>query len=189
MAVRDRTRKIGRLAGTALTLDVGCGRNKRPGAIGIDRLPGTSADVVADIDAGLPFVDGAFREVSMIHVIEHVGSVVAAIEEAHRVLADGGVLRIVTPHCSDASSFADPTHRWHLNSFSMRYFTQSGGFSYYSGSRFRRIRLHVRLLRAWRMLGFEFAVNRWRPFRKFWEYYLCFVIRGKVLTFELEALK
>ncbi len=125
----------------------------------------------------------------MVHVIEHVASVVHAIEEAHRVLAPGGVLCIVTPHYSDASSFADPTHRWHLSSFSMRYFTRAGGFAYYSGARFRLVRLEVCLLRFWRLLGFEFAVNRWRPCRRFWEYYLCFVIRGKVLTFELEALK
>ena len=43
--------------------------------------------------------------------------------------------------------------------------------------------------RFWRLLGFEFAVNHWRVFRKFWEYYLCFLVRGKVLVFELEALK
>ena len=177
------------MARTRLQLDVGCGRNKRLGAIGVDRLPGTAADVLADIDAGLPFVDGSFREVSLVHVLEHVENIVHAIEEAHRVLAHGGILHIVTPHYSDASSFADPTHRWHLNSFSLRYFTQSGGFSYYSRSRFRMVSLEVRLLRLWRLLGFEFAVNRWRAFRRFWEYYLCFVIRGKALVFELEAIK
>jgi hypothetical protein len=31
-------------------LDVGCGINKYPGAIGIDRVPGTAADVLCDID-------------------------------------------------------------------------------------------------------------------------------------------
>ena len=31
--------------------------------------------------------------------------------------------------------------------------------------------------------------NNSRAFRKFWEFYLCFVIRGKALVFEFEALK
>ncbi len=178
------------MAGQAPTLDVGCGLNKRPGAIGLDCNPRTAADVLGDIDSGsLPFRDSSFQSVALVHVIEHVASVVATIEEAHRVLRPGGRLLIVTPHYSDASSFADPTHRWHLNSFSFRYFTETGGFDYYSSCRFRQVRLEVKLLRLWRLLGFELAVNRSRAFRKFWEYYLCSVIRGKALTFELEAVK
>ncbi len=174
----------------APSLDVGCGLNKRPGAIGIDPNPRTAADVLADIDrSGLPFRDSTFQSVSLVHVIEHVGDVVGAVEEAHRVLRPGGLLLIETPHYSDASSFADPTHRWHLNSFSFRYFTETGGFDYYSRCRFKQVRLEVKLLRLWRLLGFECAINRSRAVRKFWEYYLCFLVRGKALVFELEAVK
>lgn len=178
------------MAGDAPSLDIGCGLNKRPGAIGLDRNPRTAADVLADIDSGgLPFLDGSFRSVSLVHVIEHVANVVATMEEAHRVLLPGGRLLVETPHYSDASSFADPTHRWHLSSFSFRYFTEPGGFDYYSRRRFRQVRLEVKLLRLWRLLGLELAVNRSRAFRKFWEYYLCFLVRGKALVFEFEALK
>ena len=152
-------------------------------------MANTAADVLADIDQGLPFSAATVSSVSLIHVIEHVSDVVHAVEEAHRVLKPGGRLRIETPHYSDASSFADPTHRWHLNSFSFRYFTEAGGFAYYSQCRFRQVRLEIKLLRFWRLLGFEFAVNHSRAFRKFWEYYLCFLVRGKALVFELEALK
>lgn len=171
-------------------MDIGCGRNKRAGAIGVDRNPATVADVLADIDrADLPFRENSFGHVSLVHVIEHVESVIRTMEEAHRVLRPGGTLLVETPHYSDASSFADPTHRWHLNSFSFRYFTEPGGFDYYSRSRFKQVRIQVKLLRFWRLLGFELAVNRSRAFRRFWEYYLCFAIRGKVLIFEFEALK
>ena len=181
---------IVRLGREAPALDLGCGLNKRRGAIGVDRNPRTAADVLADIDrGGLPFLDSTARSISLIHVIEHVESVVGALEESHRVLRPGGSLLIETPHCSDASSFADPTHRWHLNSFSFRYFTEPSGFGYYSLCRFRQVRLEVKLLRLWRLLGLELAVNRSRAFRKFWEYYLCWVIRGKALVLELEAVK
>ena len=127
--------------------------------------------------------------VTLVHVIEHVADVIETVEEAHRVLRPGGLLVIETPHYSDASSFADPTHRWHLNSFSFRYFTEPGGFDYYSPCRFRQVRLQVKLLRLWRLLGFEFAINHSRAFRRFWEFYLCFLVRGKALVFELEAVK
>ena len=186
---QQRPVTIVRLATEAPSLDIGCGQNKRQGALGVDRLANTAADVLADIDQGLPFSAATVSSVSLIHVIEHVSDVVHAVEEAHRVLKPGGRLHIETPHYSDASSFADPTHRWHLNSFSFRYFTEAGGFAYYSQCRFRQVRLQIKLLRFWRLLGFEFAVNHSRAFRKFWEYYLCFLVRGKALVFELEALK
>ncbi len=175
---------------TPRALDVGCGRNKRPGALGIDRNPDTAADVRADIDrGGLPFRDDAFDACYLIHVIEHVADAVATLEEAHRVTRAGGAVIVETPHYTDFSSFCDPTHRRHLNSFSFRCFTEEGGFSYYTQRRMREKRVRVKLLRLWRLLGFEFAVNRSRAFRKFWEHYLCFVVRGKAMTFEFEALK
>jgi SAM-dependent methyltransferase len=134
--------------------------------------------------------DGSFREVRAIHVIEHVADVIRMMDEFHRVLANGGRAVIVTPHYTDFSSFCDPTHRWHLNSFSLRYFgDDNGGFGYYSESRFREISVRVRLLALWRYLGFEFLVNRSRRFRRFWEFYLCYLVRGKVIEWELEAVK
>ncbi|MFL6354228.1 MAG: class I SAM-dependent methyltransferase [Bryobacteraceae bacterium] len=172
-------------------LDVGCGLNKQPGAIGLDRNPHARADVIANLDHfPFPFRDSAFREVRATHVIEHVADVIRTIEEFHRLLAPGGRVIIITPHYTDFSSFCDPTHRWHLNSFSLRYFGQDhGGFGYYSGARFREISTRVNLLAFWRWLGFEFLVNHFRRFRRFWEFYLCYLVRGKVIEWQLEAIK
>jgi SAM-dependent methyltransferase len=173
------------------TLDVGCGINKLAGAIGIDRNPRTRADVVCELDwFPYPFRDNSFARVRAIHVIEHLSDVMRTMEEFHRLLAPGGRLEIVTPHYTDFSSFCDPTHRWHLNSYSLRYFGEDhGGFGYYSECRFREVRVRVKLLALWRYLGFEWLVNHAPRFRRFWEYYLCYVVRGKVIEFELEALK
>lgn len=172
-------------------LDVGCGINKFPGAIGIDRNANTRADVIADLDQyPFPFADGSFREVRAIHVIEHVSDVIRTMEEFYRLLAPDGRAVIVTPHYTDFSSFCDPTHRWHLNSFSFRYFGEDhGGYGYYSAARFQESFVHVRLLALWRYLGFEFLVNRSRRFRRFWEFYLCYLIRGKVIEWHLTAVK
>ncbi len=172
-------------------LDVGCGINKYPGSIGLDRNPKTRADVIADLDQfPFPFADSTFREVRAMHVIEHVADVIRTMEEFHRLLAHGGQVVILTPHYTDFSSFCDPTHRWHLNSFSLRYFgDDNAGFGYYSSARFREISTRVKLLALWRYLGFEFLVNRSKRFRKFWEFYLCYVIRGKLIEWKLEAIK
>jgi SAM-dependent methyltransferase len=172
-------------------LDVGCGIRKHPGAIGIDRNPASRADVICDLDRiPYPFADGSFDRVVAIHVIEHVADVIRAMEEFHRLVRSGGTIRIETPHYTDFSSFCDPTHRHHLNSFSFRYFGEDhGGFGYYTRARLRETSVRVKLLALWRYLGFEWLVNSSPRARRFWEYYLCYVVRGKALEFEFEVLR
>jgi SAM-dependent methyltransferase len=176
---------------SAKILDVGCGVNKYPGAIGIDRNFRTKADVIVELDRyPYPFRDSSFDQVRAIHVIEHVGDVIRTMEEFHRLARPGGRVILETPHYTDFSSFCDPTHRWHLNTYSFRYFgDDNGGYGYYSNARFREISVRVKLLALWRYLGFELLVNHVPRFRKFWEHYLCFVVRGKVMAFEFEAVK
>jgi len=172
-------------------LDVGCGIHKQPGAIGLDRNPASRADVLADLDLfPYPFAANSFDRLTCIHVIEHVNDVIRTMEEFHRLVRPGGSVRIETPHYTDFSSFCDPTHKSHLNSFSFRYFGEDhAGFGYYSAVKFREISVRVRLLAFWRWLGFEFLVNRFPRYRRFWEHYLCYVVRGKAMAFEFEVLK
>lgn len=172
-------------------LDVGCGIKKAPGSIGVDRNPASAADVLCDLDRfPYPFADSSFDGLRAIHVIEHVSDVIRSMEEFHRLVRPGGRVTLVTPHYTDFSSFCDPTHRWHLNTFSFRYFGEDhGGFGYYSPVKYREISVKVKLLALWRYAGFEFLVNRSRRFRLFWEHYLCYVVRGKVMEFDFEVLK
>jgi SAM-dependent methyltransferase len=123
-------------------------------------------------------------------VIEHVADVIGTMEEFHRILKPGGTVFIVTLHYTDFSSFTDPTHRWHLNPYSFRYFgSNNGGFGYYSKAKFRERRVHVTLLMLWRYPGFELIINALPRFRLFWEHYPCFVIRGKLIEWEFEVVK
>jgi SAM-dependent methyltransferase len=172
-------------------LDVGCGINKKAGAIGVDRNPASRADVIAELDHfPYPFRDSSFDGLQAVHVIEHLSDVLRSMEEFHRLVRGGGEVLIVTPHYTDFSSFCDPTHRWHLTSFSLRYFSENDfGFGYYSGARFEEISVHVKLLALWRYLGFELAVNTWPRFRRFWEYYLCYIVRGKLIEWRLRAVR
>jgi SAM-dependent methyltransferase len=164
---------------------------KQPGAIGIDRNRATRADVLCDLDRfPYPFRDNSFDRLLAIHAIEHLSDVIRGMEEFHRLVCPGGQVRIVTPHYTDFSSFCDPSHRNHLNSFSFRYFGEDhAGFGYYSPVKFREISVRVRLLALWRWLGFEFLVNQFPRYRRFWEHYLCYVVRGKVMEFEFEVVK
>jgi ubiquinone/menaquinone biosynthesis C-methylase UbiE len=85
-------------------LDLGCGINKYPGAIGLDRGPNTRADIIADLDHfPYPIRNDSFRQVRAIHVVEHVSNVIRMMEEIHRILVPGGQAVIVTPHYTDFS--------------------------------------------------------------------------------------
>ena len=153
----------------------------------------TSADVLCHLDRGnLPFRDNSFDQVRGIHLIEHVGDVITTMEEFHRVTKPGGTIFLLTPHYSDVNSFSDPTHRWHLSTYSFNYFFPGGTHgrdNWYSKVRMRPQEIHLTLLRVWRFLGFQFLVNHSRTFRRFWEQYLSFVVRGKVIEFTLEVIK
>lgn len=177
-------------------LDVGCGWNKTPGAIGIDSNPKSHADVIHDLGAvPYPFPDNEFDEIVCRHVIEHVPDVMALITELHRITRSGGRITIVTPHYTNPDWPTDPTHRNHFNSYTFNCFVEDRQlFPFYTEVRLRPLRTYVSLANLWRALGIEFIVNldqRWPAFRftrKFWEFYLSFVLRGKELHFEFEVL-
>jgi SAM-dependent methyltransferase len=174
----------------ARILDIGCGRKKFPGAIGIDMSPAGQADVLCNWTKTLPFADSSFDQVRMIHIIEEVDDIFRMLGEAHRVAKPGARVVIVTPHYTDHASYCSPSHRWHLSSFSLWFFSdQPKEYDYYAPAQYRERNVHVELLRVWRALGLEFLVNRFRAFRKFWEQYLCFVIRGKTVQWNLEVVK
>lgn len=178
-------------------LDVGCGWNKTPGAIGIDSNPKSHADVIHDLGAvPYPFRDNEFDEVICRHVAEHVPDVMAFVTELHRITKPGGLIRIVTPHYSNPDWATDPTHRNHFNSYSFNCFIDDRQvFPFYTEVRLNPIRTYVSLANLWRALGIEFLVNldqRWpglRFTRKFWEFYLSSILRGKELEFVLEVTK
>ena len=72
---------------------------------------------------------------------------------------------IVTPHYTDHSSYMSPTHRWHLSSFSLWFFSEKPGvYDYYAPAKFRMVRTRVKLLQVWRWLGMEILVNAFPRF-------------------------
>lgn len=171
-------------------LDVGCARGKFPGAIGIDISLDTQADVVCDWSVTYPFADNSFDQVRLIHVIEEVPDIMVTLKEVHRISRPGGHVTIVTPHYSDHSSYMSPTHRWHLSSFSLWFFSEKPGvYDYYAPAKFRMMGTHVRLLQLWRWIGLELLVNASPRLRRTWENYFSFLIRGKNITWELEVVK
>jgi SAM-dependent methyltransferase len=94
-----------------LSLHIGCGPCLLPGWINLDVHP---APLATNVLWGLPFVDGSVRQVFLSHLLEHLfypNDVYPFLAELLRVLAPGGVVRIVVPdieQCIEAYQHRDP---------------------------------------------------------------------------------
>lgn len=94
-----------------LLLHIGCGPCLLPGWINLDVHP---APLATNVLWGLPFADGSVRHVFLSHLLEHLfypTDVYPFLAELLRVLAPGGVVRIVVPdieQCIDAYQHRDP---------------------------------------------------------------------------------
>lgn len=108
-------------------LDVGCGSNKTPGAVGIDCRAFSGVDLVHDVElVPWPIESGQFDVIVLRHIVEHVSDIGQLLKEVHRVGKPGAEVRIETPHFSSVDSWRDPSHRYHLSLHSFRFFTAAG---------------------------------------------------------------
>jgi SAM-dependent methyltransferase len=178
-------------------LDIGCGTNKTPGALGMDVNPRTDADVIHDLDdLPYPFADDQFDEVIGRHVIEHVRDPMGVMAELHRITRAGGIVKLVAPHWTNPDWASDLTHRNHLSSYSFRNLTETRAvYPFYTEARFAQRAARVTTLKIWKWMGFQFLINldhrypSLRFFRQIWEHYLNAIARGKEIYFELEVIK
>lgn len=127
-AKRTKTNLLKEYSGQRI-LDVGCGRNKTPGAIGMDRRVQADypEDCQRDIQHDLtqfpwPVADNSFDLVICQHAIEHLPDTVKTMQEFNRMLRPGGKLFIETPHFSWFEAFR---HYEHCHLFTL------GSFDYF----------------------------------------------------------
>jgi len=97
-----------------MKLDLGCGKNKREGFIGVDSIKFDTVDVVADLTGRWPFDDDSVDEAHASHFIEHLDGPqrIHFANELHRVLKKGGKAMLIAPHCFSERAYGDMTHKW-----------------------------------------------------------------------------
>jgi len=170
-------------------LDIGCGRNKFPGAEGIDFAANSVADVRHDLNVfPYPLPDSRYEVILLRNVIEHLQDVVRLMEEVHRVGKSGADVIITTPHFSSLYSYQDPTHIRHLALDSMDYFTEDTKHSnFYSDRRFRIVGRGLDFGKS-----FPFSlIAKWLfmlSARKY-EKHFAFIFPANSLWFHLRAVK
>ena len=109
-----------------VVLDIGCGKNKRPGAIGIDRIDLPGVDIVADIEDGLKYLPDKFAdEIYALQCLEHLENFESVLGEIVRVLKKDGRATVEVPHFSNPYFYSDPTHRRFFGLYSFYYFVEN----------------------------------------------------------------
>ncbi|MBV8654202.1 MAG: methyltransferase domain-containing protein [Alphaproteobacteria bacterium] len=98
-----------------MKLNLGCGQNKLPGYVNVDKYQTFAPDRVFDLEVfPWPFEDNSAQEIVMTHVLEHLGAeteiFLGIIKELYRVLTPGGKLDIKVPHPRSEGFLGDPTH-------------------------------------------------------------------------------
>jgi len=171
------------------TLALGSGKQKpRQDVVRLDLSAVVEPDVVWDLrKRPYPFENGSFSQIECFDVIEHLDDIPAALEECHRLLKAGGVLKITTPHFSSSNSYIDPTHKHHLSYFSFDYFTDEHPYSYYSKARFHAKKRLITFEGFW-----PYRALMWRVANRFPHFYekkLAWLFPAWFLYFELEAVK
>jgi ubiquinone/menaquinone biosynthesis C-methylase UbiE len=122
-----------------IKLDLGCGKNKQAGFLGIDRREFEGVDGVVDLtkpgkwefnayfmDKHFPLQEGdpdedvltlpdnSVEEVHCSHFLEHLTGLqrVQFMNELWRVLIPNGKAKIITPHWCSSRAYGDFTHQW-----------------------------------------------------------------------------
>lgn len=98
-----------------MKIDLGCGKAKKPGFVGVDLIAFEGVDVVLDIGkARWPWEGGSVTEAHCSHFLEHLTAWerVHFANELDRVLAPGAACQLVVPHWASNRAYGDPTHQW-----------------------------------------------------------------------------
>lgn len=95
-------------------LDIGCGKNKKEGFIGVDCRSFPGVDVVLDLATAWPWEDNSVDEVHCSHLVEHLNAKdrVHFVNELYRVLKVGAKALLITPHWASTRAYGDLTHQW-----------------------------------------------------------------------------
>lgn len=98
---------------TGLKLNLGCGEKRFDGWINVDKFG--NPDVKHDLETfPWPWEDDSVSEVSLIHVLEHLGRdtdiYFGIIKELYRICHNGATIKIIVPHHRHDFFFDDPTH-------------------------------------------------------------------------------
>lgn len=103
-------------------VELGCGRTKTKGYLGIDRFPLPGVDMVADLDKGIPLADNSVDVLFACHSLEHFADLRKIMTEIYRVCKHGAIIHILSPHYNTTTNLSNIYHKQVFNEDTFRFF-------------------------------------------------------------------
>jgi len=172
-------------------LDLGCGENKYPGAIGVDINPKSKADIIHDLNKfPYPFGDNQFDLIFAQNIIEHLDDIVKVMEELYRIGKNGAKIYIRTSHFSSVDSFTDPTHKHFFTSCTFDYFIPGSKYYqfHYSKAKFKKRKVSVGPIDSYNLI-LKIPLILINKFLIPYERRLAFIFPVGTISYELEIIK
>lgn len=109
--------------GNLVKVEIGCGKTKARGYIGIDRYQLEGVDIVADVNQGLPFEDDSVDVIYACHSLEHMENLPFMMGEIFRVCKNKAIVQILAPYSKTSLDEANYYHKIPFNEDTFRFFT------------------------------------------------------------------
>jgi ubiquinone/menaquinone biosynthesis C-methylase UbiE len=175
-------------SGEKVSLELGCGLNKKNGRIGIDQLNLEGVDIVGDVvDCLKLFPDASVDEIFSNSLLEHVDDLEQVVRETARVLKKTGKHFAFVPHFSNPYYYSDYTHQKFIGLYTFYYFVEQKNQLarkvpvFYSNTRIKI--LSQKLIFASPFKGrriikklFQYIFNSSTWMQEFYEENLCYII-------------
>jgi len=104
-------------------VNLGCNRNSFKGWLNVDASSFEGVDLVIDLEKIWPWPDSSIHYIRAFDIVEHLRDPIHTMNEAWRVLSNGGLVEIWVPSTDGRGAFQDPTHVSFWNSNSFLYYT------------------------------------------------------------------
>lgn len=115
-------------SGSQILLDLGCGKRKKPGFIGVDVSKVEGVDIVANLEGGLPFEDNSIDGIYSNFMFEHVADSVKLFKELYRICKPNAIIEFSVPYFQSISQFKDPTHKSFITPDTLPYFSNKNWY-------------------------------------------------------------
>lgn len=132
-----------------MRVNLGSGGSPMKGWVNLDIAAIPGVDVVHDLDdAPWPFTDNSVTQIEAKDVFEHVTDAILFMKECHRILGNGNLLHIRTPHYLSIDAFTDPTHKRFPTQYTFDYWVPGTVYhtahnAAYGGVSFKKVDLFI----------------------------------------------
>lgn len=190
------------MSGNPVRLELGSGGMAREGFYGVDIKPLPGVSIVADLNLPMEMIpSNSVSEIASHHCLEHVENIIGLMEEIHRIMMPGGLIRITVPHFSNPYYYSDPTHRTFFGLYTFYYFSNLADQParrkvpfFYTDIRFRVTEIKISLMSRslfqrlrWPFLG-KF-VNSELKWMEWYERRLCWQVPAEQISYCLKVIK